>query len=113
MSFLKPHTITVYRPIGNTAAGVNGYGGLSSAAETKVYGPVAANIYLNRTGRASEADLPSDALLRTMYRVVFDGPNGLIKTGDVIIDGVGTRYQVSSPYWHSFGWSCMCERLEV
>lgn len=113
MSFLKPHTITVYRPLGNTQPGVNAYGGLSPNAERRILGPVPANIYLNRTGRASEADIPSDAILRAMYRIVFDGPNGAVLTGDVIVDGTGARYQVTAPYWNAMGYSCLCERLEV
>ena len=120
MSFLRPRTITISRQTQQATTsgfGVGSYSGYSGAIatdETTIAENVPANIYLMRTARALNTDLPGETVLRAMYRVVFSSSDSsLVSKEDVITADDGVRYQVSAPYWSSFGYSCLCERLEI
>ena len=120
MSFLRPHTIKISRQTmatSTTGLGIGAYSGYSGAvegSETTVADNLPANIYLMRTARALNTDIPGEAVLRSMYRVVFSSrESSLVEKEDIITDDNGVRYQVTAPYWSSLGYSCLCERLEM
>lgn len=112
MSFLRPHKIKITRPQGNTAKGVQGYGGLDPDDETLIADDVDANIYYSRTSRQLPTGIPGDGVQRPMSRVVFSLPNGTVRLRDIITEKTTEqRFQVTEPYWSSFGYSCLVETL--
>ena len=120
MSFLRPRTIKITRQTmaaadsGFGAGSYSGYSGAVASSETVIAESLPANIYLMRTGRALNTDMPGEAILRAIYRVVFSSPDpSLVDKEDIITDETGVRYQVTAPYWSSLGYSCLCERLEM
>lgn len=113
MSFLRPHTITVWRNENDTSLGRQGYGADLRSEEVKVLGPVAANISEARQARPVPHNIPNAAMFRGIYLIVFEGADGLVKTKDIVIDQNGNRYQAMSVSWGKLGCSVLGELMEV
>lgn len=113
MSFLRPHTISIRRPTTPSGTSPLGYQGLRKQDEVVVATGIKANIAASRESRPVTSGLPSAVMFRTLYKIVFDGKDGLVRNRDVIVDQNGRRYQVLSVSWGSLGFSVLGELLEV
>lgn len=111
MSFIYPRTVSVVRATTTTAAGLVNYNDLEE--ESTVAAGLAASIQLKKERGRPAADVPGDALARTLWSILIPNQeNGLIQVRDVIVDEIGIRYQVLAPYWNSLGYNILAERLE-
>lgn len=113
MSFLKPHTISIRRPRQPSGAIPLGYQGLLPVEEDVIATGIAANIAVTREARPVTSGLPGATMFRTIAKIVFSGPDGLVQNHDIVVDQNGNRHQVIGASWGSFGYSLLCERLEV
>lgn len=113
MSFLYPRTIKIMRPGAQSGIGAVGYGGQQPADETLVAKNIAASIQAKKEGAKPGPGLPGDISKRTLWKILFNLPNGTVRDRDIIIDDLGVRYQVMSPYWNSMGYQLLAEKLEV
>jgi hypothetical protein len=115
MSFLYPRTVAAHRPAAQTGGGLLGYGGQSQATETVVATGLPASIQERREGSNNPVGLPSDATRPSWYIFIPRGfaDLGTILAADVIVDDLGTRYQVDSPYWDSLGYRLTVRTLDV
>lgn len=117
MSFRFPHTCEIRRPAAQTGQGKVAYGGQTQSGETSVKPPgIPCNIELRREGQRNTSGLPGDGT-RPTYDVRFPRNCGLaygdIKDDDILIDGLGQRYQVVSNDWHKFNYALRVERLKA
>lgn len=114
-SFLYPRTIAVHRPAAQSGGGKLPYGGQVRASETTVTTNVPASIQERKEGGNNQTRLPGDAKVPTHHVFIARGKlaNGTVKTGDIIIDDLGIRYQVQAPYWDSLGYRLSVITLEV
>lgn len=114
MSFLYPHTVIVKRPGAQSGEGGLSYGGQTQGAEQQITAnPVPCNIELRREGQKNATGLPGDAN-RPTYDVRIPRAalaNGTIFDRDILVDGLGLRYQVVGPYWNSLGYALRVELL--
>lgn len=111
MGWLYPRTIAIYRSSVTTTAGLQPYSAPNQS--TPVATGIAASIQLKKEALTQPARLPGDISRRTYWSIMFPGALGLVRDNDTIVDDLGTRYQVVAAYWNSFGYNCLCERLEV
>lgn len=113
MSFLYPRTVTVSRHQQDEALGVQGYSGLSPASEAVIAENVPAHIQIDRQNSASPAKLPGDAVAMPVWKVIVKVARGLVRTGDVITDDLGNRYQVISADWGPLVTTCRSQILQA
>jgi hypothetical protein len=112
-SFLRPHTINVYRTVTADVAGRGGYGADLQDEEVLVYGPIEANIQEARQARPVPTSIPTGTMFRGLYLIVFEGPNGTVHTKDIVVDENKNRYQLITVQWGRFGYSVIGELMEV
>lgn len=114
-SFLYPRKIAIHRPAGQPGSGRLPYGGQVAANETVVITDIPASIQERKEAGNNPTRLPSDTKVPTHWIFVPRGKlaNGTVKTGDIVIDDLGIRYQVASPYWDSLGYRMSALTLEV
>ncbi len=113
MSFLYPRTITITRPNSLSSFGAQPYSGLMPDDETQVATGLAAHIQVDKGSLAPQAKLPADAAYQSFWKIIFKGPRGLSKRGDVITDDLGNRYQVVSADWGPMVTTCRAQILET
>lgn len=111
-----PRTIVFRRPSQPVQAGPGAYSGLLPANETLIIANIPANIQIDRTGRPSEARLPADAIGNPTHK--FFVPTALLYVGqikerDVIVDEVGSRYQIVAIEWQTLGVQIRAQLLEA
>ena len=111
--FLYPRVISIRRPNRNETFGAQPYGGLRAENETVIASGIAARIQTDRQGPRPDAKLPGDALSMAVWKVIFKAARGLAKTGDVITDDEGNRYQVISAYWGPLVTTCLSQILQA
>jgi len=112
MSFLYPRTVSIARTATAATAGLVSYNDLEQ--ETTVASGLEASIQLKKEHGKPAADLPGDALERTLWTIFIPNqPITLIQSRDVVIDETGVRYQILAPYWNSLGYNLLTERLEA
>lgn len=115
MSFLYPRTISVYRDAEPTTGGLKGYNAPNAPAQLPVASGLPASIQLKKESGALPTGLPGDVSKRTYWTVLIplaSAALGQIRAADTIVDDLGTRYQVTAPYWNSLGFAGLCERME-
>jgi hypothetical protein len=114
-SFLYPRSATISRPApGQTAGGLQGYGGRTEAAETIIAEGVPCSVQARREGTRNPPGLPADGN-KASWRIMT--PLGAVADGfvcdnDVFTDDLGRRYGVLADYTNSLGGCFYCERLE-
>lgn len=113
MSFLRPHTISVYRNTNPDTVGRGGYGADLRSEEQLIWGPVSANISEARQARPVTHGIPAAAMFRGIYSIVFRVPDGVVQTKDIVVDQNSNRYQAMSVSWGSFGCTVLGELMEV
>lgn len=115
MSFLYPRVIAVHRPAGQPGGGRLPYGGQVEADESVIVTGIPASVQEKKEGGVNPTSLPSDTKVPGHHIFIPRGklPNGTVKTGDIIIDDLGIRYQVAAPYWDSLGYRISVLTLEV
>ena len=115
-NFIYPRTVNITRPVNATSLGATAYSGLTEANETVIATGIAAAIQMHNPGAAPPAGLPGDTGRRTYWRI-FLSPNtlnlGQVLSHDVVTDDLGERYQVTSDYWNSLGYTLLAEKLET
>lgn len=108
MSFLYPRLVTVNRPGAQTSVGFQAdYAGDQAVTETVIVAePVPASIQARREGTKDQVGLPDDTTAPYWYVFipVYALAKGVILKGDIVIDELGLRYQVVTPYWDSLGY---------
>jgi hypothetical protein len=118
-SFLYPRTITIKRQAEMPTIGATEtYGGVQAATETTVIDGLPASIQYYSTSLPNESGMPGNAYGRGRYRIFIPIEYGGVKSigvhrSDTVIDDLGFRYQVHSPYFDSLGWALHCDMVEV
>jgi len=112
MNFIYPRTITITRPKVQSGVGAVAYGGVIQAQELPIAQGISASIQLSKQGKSGAVGLPADGKT-TWWKILFQGPLGLVQDRDIITDDLGVRYQVVAPYWNSLGYNLLTERLET
>lgn len=112
-SFLYPRTITITRPSADTSYGAQPYSGLQASNESVVAEGLAAHIQIDNRMPPPLAKLPGDALSTPVFRIIFKAASGLTRTGDVITDDLGSRYQVISADWGPLVTTCRAQLLQT
>ena len=114
MSWIYNRVISVSRQPVSTGGGVQPYSGMNPSAEQPILTDIKASIQLARERGKPEADVPADREGKSLWKVFFRGVAlGAVKTNDIITDDLGVRYQVVLPWWDSFGYNLLAERLEA
>lgn len=115
-SFSFPDLITIYRPVGQAAGGVKGYGGLSRDKQEKVIlADIPANVQARNSGRSNPTGLPGDTPMAqwNIYTPRGSLGPGVVKNHDVVVDQLGRRFGVTSDYNPRLGGNLICDRLEA
>jgi hypothetical protein len=73
---------------------------------------VASSIRPTTASGTGLAGLPSDAK-RSSWKFLFVQPFGTVQVRDIIVDDLGNRYQVTTPYWVLGGYQLTADLLEV
>lgn len=116
MSFVYPRTVSILRQAAQTGFGALPPSGAGLALEQAIATGLPASIQHKSTGARPEAGLPADAANRTLWRVFIPLGGltlGAVQRGDIVVDDLGQRYQVTAPYWNSLGHNLLAERLEA
>lgn len=119
LDFLYPHRVDIRRNMEQPVAGRSAYDGLQANAETVLASSIACNIQIDRTGRPSEAKLPGDPIGEPTMKIMFPGTwlggpeYGAIQPRDVLVDGLGNRYQVIVNEWQLIGCQVRAQLLQV
>ena len=112
MSFLYPRTIQISRPNQDATLGAQPYSGLRADNETVIASGIAAHIQIDKQNSSSPAKLPGDAIAMPVWKIIFKAARGLVKTGDIITDDLGNRYQVISADWGPMVTTCRSQILQ-
>lgn len=112
MSFLYPRTITISRMAPDPTLGSQGYSGMTPDKETIVAQGIPARIQADRQGTPPQAKLPADAAGESIWKIIFKGARDLARTGDIITDDLGERYQIISAYWGPLVTTCRSQILQ-
>lgn len=113
--FMYPRTIAFWRPGAQTGVGAVGYGGQTASTETPVAQGIPASIQGRREGTNNPVGLPGDAKTPTWYVFIPKRAlaKGVVHNRDIMIDDLGTRYQVVEPYWDSLGYRITVMTLDT
>ncbi|BBL73206.1 hypothetical protein [Methylomagnum ishizawai] len=115
MSFVYPRTLAILRPVQPAPAGLAPYGGQAADGESLVAEGVPASIQQIRAGSGNPAKLPGDAKVPD-FKILIPKravAKGVIKARDIVVDELGTRYQVMGPYWNSLGYNLTASLLQA
>lgn len=118
-NILYPHIVSLRRNNEQPAAGQSPYDGLQASAETVIAIGMVANVQIDRTGRPADAKLPGDAIGAPTCKIFLPGawlggPSyGFIKINDILVDGLGLRYQVIVVEWQPIGTQVRAQVMEV
>lgn len=114
MSFTYPRLVDIHRPIilPNSIGSV-GYQQISKSSETRIFTAIQASI--QKASSVSDLmKLPGDTESGSLWNIFMRSlQNGDVHDRDIIIDDLDIRYQVTSAYWNSLGYKCLCERLQT
>lgn len=116
MTFLYPRTVAIRRPNISGAVGIQPYSGAEPTDETVIATALPAGIQQARARGAPDGGVPEDAPDRIVYYVFIPrraATLGLIQTRDIVVDDLGNRYVVSSPFWDSLGYKLYAELLQA
>ena len=110
---LFPRTVAINRPAPEPRSGDVGDFSLSQTAETVIFSGLSASIQFASDGAAPAAGVPSDAVGRTLWKVLLQAsstlPPGSIQQNDVVVDDAGLRYNIAAAYWSSLGFTLRAE----
>ncbi|MHB1023341.1 MAG: hypothetical protein ACYC0Z_13120 [Acidobacteriaceae bacterium] len=109
MAIMCTDQITIQRPSVSTSAGLQAY---NDPGFTLIAQGLPANVNIKKEVGDIKAHLPGDIGRQTYWNVSFYGADGSVKDGDIVTDGEGYRYQVTSANWQSIYYQCLCQRLE-
>lgn len=116
MSFAYPHRIRILRPRTDGGFGATGYRGAREDREEPIADDLPAAIQLKSEGPKPGAELPGDALHRSIWRILIPLASlepGKVRVRDVIEDRSGQRYQVTAPYVTAFAHQITAEKLDL
>ena len=115
MTFLTPSQISISRPDADDLAGEQPYGGVQGANETVLISGIAAHIQLDRQGTTPVAKIPADAAGESIWKVIYKSrlARDIARTGDVITDQLGNRYQVIAADGGPLSTTCRCQILQA
>jgi hypothetical protein len=113
VSFLYPRLISISRQNRDVSPGAQPYGGVTQSNETVIASGISAHIQVDRQGTAPVAKLPADAAGESIWKVIFKGALGLTRTGDIITDDLGNRFQVIAADWGPLVTTCRCQILQT
>ena len=113
MSFLYPRVISISRQIVDETLGAQPYSGLRANNETVIASGIAAHIQIDKGSLAPTPKLPGDAAYESFFKIIFKAARGLVKTGDIITDDLGERYQVNSADWGPMVTTCRSQILQA
>lgn len=117
-NILYPHTVSLRRNNEQPVAGQSPYDGLQASAETVIQSAMVANLQIDRTGRPPDSKLPADPIGAPTMKIFFPGTwlggpgYGVIKINDVLVDGLGNRYQVIVVEWQPIGTQVRAQIME-
>ncbi|MHB8914408.1 MAG: hypothetical protein ACYC4K_01195 [Thiobacillus sp.] len=101
--------ISIQRPAASSAMGLQSY---NAPTYTLIAQGLPANVQIKKEVGNIKAGLPGDISRQTYWNISFYALDGAVKDGDIITDGEGYRYQVTSANWQSIYYQCLCQRLE-
>ncbi|QEL14783.1 hypothetical protein [Limnoglobus roseus] len=113
MSFLYPRVISLSRPNQDAMAGAQPYSGLQIDNEVLIASGIPAHIQVDKQNSASPAKLPGDAVAMPVWKIIVKVARGLARSGDVITDDLGNRYQVISADWGPMVTTCRSQLLQT
>lgn len=113
MRILRPRTIGIFRARQTAVVGRLPYGAMRKEEEDPVMVGLKAQISATRESRPITAGLPSGTLFRSLYKIIFRGPVGVVRSKDVLRDDLGNRYQVMSAQYGRLGCDVLAELMEV
>jgi len=96
--------VTVKRPYQQPGKGYQGYSGNTAATEETLMQNCPASILENSNGESSPAKIPGDTKMPWMRCLLPYLGGVIIKTGDIVIDEIGTRYVISGDELTDLGW---------
>lgn len=109
MAIMCTDQIKIERPTVSTTAGLQVY---NDPTMELIAEGLPANVNIKKEVGDIKAHLPGDIGRQTYWNVSFYGADGSVKDGDIVTDGEGYRYQVTSANWQSIYYQCLCQRLE-
>jgi hypothetical protein len=118
-NLLYPHIVSLRRNMEQPAGGQSAYDGAQASAETVLIVGMAANVQIDRTGRPPDAKLPADPIGAPTHKIMFPavslgGPGyGTIMNRDILVDGLGQRYQVIVVEWQYIGTQVRAQVMET
>lgn len=95
--------IAILRPQAQEGAGVQTYGGVTTANQQALVGGVPCSILQGTKGEKSESALPGDTRA-SWWTILLPTSLPRVIPDDIIIDDLGQRYIVSSPEQTGLGW---------
>lgn len=114
MSFLYPRIVSAVRQNADDAVGAQPYSGETPSTESIVSAGLAARIQADRQGTSPTARLAADAAGQSIWLILIrKAALGSVKTRDVLVDELGSRYQVISAEWGQLETTCRCQLLET
>jgi hypothetical protein len=107
VSFIYPRRISIRRASVSASVGDRGYGAQRGVStETALYTNLAASIQ-EMASKTNPTGLPADAREQSTWKVFVPKRAGLkpgdVKSGDIVVDDIGLRYQVMAPIPTSLG----------
>jgi hypothetical protein len=113
VSFLYPRTIQIQRVPTSTDINNHDYEGRVppfTVVASNVQCSIQQTSYTNKPAMG----LPQDAASDTIYRIYIPLKGlakGTIKLRDIVVDDLGVRYEVLTPYWDSLGYNILTRVL--
>lgn len=98
-------TVTVSRPAGGLAPGLNSYGGRTDATDVVLLAGWPASV-LEGNLTAGRTDLPGDARQGGMKLLLPALPGVVLEAGDLARDELGRRYVLTGCEHSTLGWRC-------
>ena len=111
-NFLLKNTISIRRPRLPSGVGSRPYSGLDPTNEDVIATGLPARVQMDRQGTAPDARLPGDAAGQSIWKIIFQGQRGLVRTHDILVDELGNRYQVIASAWGRLVTTCRCQILQ-
>ena len=101
-------TVTITRPAGNTAPGVNPFGGRKTSTDAPLMSGWPASVLLGGRTQAGRADLPADVQDKGFQVLLPAWPGVTLRTSDRLTDDAGRAFTLGAAELTDLGWRLDC-----